>query len=271
MKSIVNNNIPSSNEGIQTPPPAPSKKSRRAKGETGPDAGLQRGPQPDIRLAVHILSDDSTCKKCGSVIDAGEISVQEYNGATCLQCAGLDHLVFLESGNATLTGRAVKQFGRRIIVQRIYKTRPARRWGVLVDQQAIDRAQALCVEDAEKRAQNRVKQVAHRMKKDEEFAGKFAEKIGILCPNCPADERLAIAQHACSRGSGRVGRSASGQQLDDQAIKLAVIAHIRHVHTNYENLVYGQTEREWVRELVKPQIDAIYNSWLPDTKKIEGE
>jgi hypothetical protein len=202
--------------------------------------------------------------------------VPENGKATCLKCAELDHLVLLKPGNSTLTKRAVEQFGRKIVVRRIWKRAPAWRLGVLVDQEALERAEAQCAADAEKRAKSQAKAAARRKEKNAEFAGKFAEKIGILYPGCPADERVSIAQHACTIGSGRVGRSASGQQLDDEAIKRAVRAHIRHVHTDYEQLMNGQDRRcsarqhDWANDHVRTKVDEVYKSWQAGTS-VKGD
>jgi hypothetical protein len=50
-------------------------------------------------------------------------------------------------------------------------------------------------------------------------------------PHCPPGEEAAIAAHACRR----VGRTASAKALSPEAVALAVIAHIRNVHTPYED------------------------------------
>jgi DNA-binding Lrp family transcriptional regulator len=58
-----------------------------------------------------------------------------------------------------------------------------------------------------------------------EFQRRFAAQVLLLYPGCPAQREQAIARHA---GSGRVGRSAAGRVLDEQAITLVVVASIRH-------------------------------------------
>ena len=60
---------------------------------------------------------------------------------------------------------------------------------------------------------------------------KFARRIGELFPGCPCDDQDLIAEHACRKYSGRVGRSAAAKELDSEAVQLAVRAHVRHVHT----------------------------------------
>ncbi|MBW1803359.1 MAG: DUF2293 domain-containing protein, partial [Deltaproteobacteria bacterium] len=46
----------------------------------------------------------------------------------------------------------------------------------------------------------------------------------------------AIAEHACRKYSGRIGRTASAKSLDEEAAKLAIIAHIRHAAWKAEKL-----------------------------------
>ena len=46
-----------------------------------------------------------------------------------------------------------------------------------------------------------------------------------------------IAAHASVRGSGRVGRTAAGRALDEEAVRAAVIAAIRHRHTAYDRML----------------------------------
>jgi hypothetical protein len=41
----------------------------------------------------------------------------------------------------------------------------------------------------------------------------------------------------------------------------AVIAHIRHVHTNYDESLMGGTDRSSARLLVREQIHSVLASW----------
>ena len=62
-------------------------------------------------------------------------------------------------------------------------------------------------------------------------------------PHCPAGRETIIAEHACLKHSGRVGRLAAAKDMADEVIDLAVIAHIRHVETPYDRLL----GRNWMR------------------------
>jgi hypothetical protein len=58
-----------------------------------------------------------------------------------------------------------------------------------------------------------------------------------------------------------VGRSAAAKQFDSQAIRLAVIAHIRHRHTNYDELLMDSGDRQLAREQVRARIEEVVASW----------
>ncbi len=80
-------------------------------------------------------------------------------------------------------------------------------------------------------------------------------------PGCPAEEVRRIAERTGLRGSGHVGRSAAGRALDAAAVDLAVIAHVWHVHTPYDELLMRGTERLDARTLVREKIDAVLAVW----------
>lgn len=235
---------------------------------SGIKISIPASSSPSRDLEFHELSYQSTCQRCGCVIAAETVLVPENQGVTCLNCAGLDHLVFIRSGNSTLTRRVVKQFGRRNVVQRIWKHSRPWRSGVMVDQQALDRA--LCAVATPTRKVSCEKPEASRVTRDREFA----RKIGILYPGCPANERILIARRVCATGTDRIGRSAAGLRLDEKAIKSAVRAHIRHAHTNFDEFMRGQTGQPdcfRVHERVREEIDAVYRLWLTGATKTEGE
>jgi hypothetical protein len=83
-----------------------------------------------------------------------------------------------------------------------------------------------------------------------------------LFPGCPAGRETIIAEHACLKYSGRIGRSASAKSLDETAVRLAVIAHIRHRETDYDRLLAKGYERHQARAAVEPNVSSVINSWL---------
>ncbi len=80
-------------------------------------------------------------------------------------------------------------------------------------------------------------------------------------PSCPPQAAHQIAEHTAQRGSGRVGRSAAGRELDANALTLAVIAHIRHVHTNYDSLLMRGVDRQDAREQIRETLETVLHLW----------
>jgi hypothetical protein len=101
----------------------------------------------------------------------------------------------------------------------------------LVEESALMRAEQECLSDAEARQLARQRAADQRQQLDAEYVEKFARRVGDLFPQCPCDEQRAIAEHACQKYSGRVGRSAAAKALEGSAVELAVHAHVRHAHT----------------------------------------
>jgi len=58
-----------------------------------------------------------------------------------------------------------------------------------------------------------------------------------LFPGRPPKGAQTIAEHTARRGSGRVGRASAGERLEEEALTLAVVAHIRPRFGNYDELL----------------------------------
>jgi hypothetical protein len=97
--------------------------------------------------------------------------------------------------------------------------------------------------------------------RDERWEQRMAAKITSLFPGCPTARAEAIARHAAARGSGRVGRSAAGRALDESALKLAVVASVRHRDTAYDDLLMSGMDRGDARERVRDDVARIVASW----------
>lgn len=180
-----------------------------------------------------------------------------------------DNYDFLPSGDAALT-RAVKKAGAAVplyeVFKRVSKRYPPRRRGIWAPASLIaaerERLAALRTEAHKAKLQR------ERERRQERDIREFAESIRLRFPACPADEALAIAQHACEVGSGRVGRSSTAAD----PVRAAVVAHIRHEHTDYDEMLWAYTD-EWmdseerqetrlrVREKVREEIDSILRRW----------
>jgi hypothetical protein len=51
------------------------------------------------------------------------------------------------------------------------------------------------------------------------------------------NEATAIAEQACLKHSGRIGRTAAAKEFAVEAVDMAVRAHIRHEHSAYDALL----------------------------------
>ena len=113
----------------------------------------------------------------------------------------------------------------------------------LVTSEGLEQAEQECLADQDARTRRQERAAARREELDAEYVGQFAAQVRKLFPRCPPDRESAIAEHACLKYSGRVGRSAAAKDLDDAAVRLAVIAHVRHVETPYDALLARGQER----------------------------
>jgi hypothetical protein len=137
------------------------------------------------------------------------------------------------------------------------------RQGLLVEEAALEQAEQQCLEDEDARMRRRERDAERRADQDVDLQHRFANEITRLFPGCPTPRAEAIASHAAVRGSGRVGRSAAGRNLDEKAITLAVIASIRHEDTEYDELLMSGVPREEAREQIKDAIDRVLAAWSP--------
>ena len=215
-------------------------------------------------LKVFISSRESRCDECGEDLGHGAwILLQgDDKGAACLSCADLDHLVFLPSGDAALTRRSRKYSKLTAIVLKWSRARKRyERQGLLVENAAIELAENECEADAGTRKLRRARAAIRRDELDEEYIASFAIRVRELYPNCPNGREKMIAEHACRKYSGRVGRSAAAKELDKDAVRFAVAAHVRHQETNYDELLLTGFERGQARERVHAQVSHVMDEW----------
>lgn len=214
-------------------------------------------------LKVFISTSDSFCDECRE--DLGRrawITLTQDKGALCLACADLDHLVFLPSGNAALTRRARKHSTLAAVVLKWSRARKRyERQGLLVEEQALEEAEGECLADSEARARRREREAERRAELDREYIEHFALRVRELFPLCPSGREVAIAEHACLKYTGRIGRSAAAKNLDEKAVRLAVIAHVRHVETRYDELMARGHDRWDARLQVQDEVHRILSEW----------
>ncbi|GLW06278.1 hypothetical protein Misp01_14080 [Microtetraspora sp. NBRC 13810] len=195
-----------------------------------------------------------TCVSCRGT---GPYLIMEADRPHCLTCADLDHLVFLPAGDAALSRRAKKESGLSALVVAYNRRRKVyQRQGILVEEAALARAEERCFADEEVRQRRRERDRERRADQDVEFQARMAAEILRLFPSCPPDRAESIAGHAALRGSGRVGRTAAARALDENAITLAVVASIRHLDTDYDDLLMSGVPRMAARDRIRARLDA---------------
>ncbi|WP_307849637.1 DUF2293 domain-containing protein [Qaidamihabitans albus] len=220
----------------------------------------QQSKAPD--LAVFSSPRDWTCAGCGVDAEAGEFLLEEDGDPLCLACADFDHLTFLPSGDAALSRRARKESTLCVLVLRFDRRRKRyQRRGILVERVALERAEEQCLADTDARLRRRARDAKRRAGQDVAFQARLTDEVRRLFPGCPEQRARAIAEHAGTRGSGRVGRSAAGRALDEDAIRLAVVASVRHQDTAYDDLLMSGVPRALAREEISEQIDRVLRRW----------
>lgn len=213
-------------------------------------------------LVVFDILRESKCADCGAELLGGDFLFMESQRPLCLTCADLDHLVYLPRGDTALTRRARKHSTLSAVVVRFSKARKRyERQGVLVEESALEHAETECSADAEQRRVRRSRAEIYRDKQDQVLAMRMAESIRQAFPGCPPEEAQTIAAHTSVRGSGRVGRTASGRALDEEALRAAVVAAIRHRHTKYDHLLMRGIGRMDARGAVRDDIDRVLECW----------
>jgi len=213
-------------------------------------------------IVVFWIIRDSVCAECGEELGKGRFLRLEAERPLCLACADLGHLVFLERGDAALTRRASRYSTLRAVVVRFSRTRKRyERQGVLVEENALARAEQECLTDVEARRLARERAAERREQLDAEYVKTFARRVGELFPECPIAEQQAIAEHACQKHSGRIGRSAGAKDLQVNAVELAVRAHVRHAHTRYDQLLAHGVDRTEARDRIAADVAILLHQW----------
>jgi hypothetical protein len=219
---------------------------------------LDKAPPPVVFLNLR----DAQCSECGTEIAQGSMLFMEADQPLCLHCARLDGLEFLPAGDTALTRRATKYSVRAAVVVRFNRARKRyERQGILVEETALEKAEQECVQDADERAAARARAAVQRIELDRELVAQMIKLIAELFPGCPAAEVAAIAEHTAVRGSGRVGRSEAGRNLDERALTLAVGAAVRHNHTRYDELLASGVVRADARQQIAGKVEEVLAKW----------
>ena len=213
-------------------------------------------------IVVFSILRPSVCADCGEPLPQGNFVKMEKDRPLCVACADLDHLVFLPRGDTALTRRSRKYSSLSAVVVRFSRARGRyERQGLLVEEAALERAEAECLDDRDARRAARERAAIYRENLDEKYLEDFAQAIGLHFPSCPSPEADAIARHACRKWSGRVGRSAAARDFAKVAVDLAVRAHVRHAHTGYDRMLAQGRPRDEARVAVAAATAGVLARW----------
>lgn len=161
-----------------------------------------------------------------------------------------------------MTRRARKNSALSAVVLKWSRARKRyERLGLLVEEAALAAAEAECLADAEARERRNEREAERRELLDRDYVAAFALRLRELFPHCPQGVEQTIAEHACVKHSGRVGRTAAAKSLDEEAVLLAVAAHIRHAETPYDELLASGCERHAARSRVQGEVAEALRRW----------
>ena len=214
-------------------------------------------------IKVFITNRESKCDECGEELGRKAwITLEQEKGALCLACADLDHLSFLPAGNTALTRRARKHSALSAVVLKFSRARKRyERQGLLVEEGALAQAEQECLADQEIRARRSERESERRAELDRTYVQAFAARVREIFSACPTGREQQIAEHACRKYSGRVGRSAAAKSFDEEAVRLAVLAHVRHRETNYDQLLGQGWSRSEARSQVRDGVERVCRQW----------
>lgn len=99
-------------------------------------------------------------------------------------------------------------------------------------------------------------------RKDTKLETQFRDAVLKRFPQVPAEALSLTVARAMRKGSGRVGRA--GKLDVEEKAELAVRAHIRHAHTDYDRLMRGGTSREKARSETYAKINEVIRQWGGD-------
>ncbi|OTA77268.1 hypothetical protein M434DRAFT_63888, partial [Hypoxylon sp. CO27-5] len=124
--------------------------------------------------------------------------------------------------------------------------------GIRIPAAIHDRVQ----EKSEPTQQSQAKAV---QRKDKKMEAEFRGSVRSQFPQIPASDLERVVKHTLTKNSGRVGRTTK-LPLNQKA-ELAVCAHIRHRHTDYENLLANKVPRNDAREQIFEKVKKVAKEW----------
>lgn len=96
-------------------------------------------------------------------------------------------------------------------------------------------------------------------KRDLSLIETAATELDKQFPDLPEKEKAVVLKHGFRKHSGRVGRTSTLSM--PRKILLAVIAHVRHRHTQYDDLLTRGVDRTDARKAANRKIGSIMRGW----------
>ena len=78
-------------------------------------------------------------------------------------------------------------------------------------------------------------------------------------PRIPAEEKELVLKHGFRKYSGRVGRT--GMLSMEKKVIFAVVAHIRHKHTGYDQMLDGGMDKGEARKAIAKKTQVMLRAW----------
>jgi hypothetical protein len=100
---------------------------------------------------------------------------------------------------------------------------------------------------------------AATQKRDAADIARAAADLDVQFPKMPKSEKELVLKHGFKKHSGRVGRTA--QIPLSKKVLLAVIAYVRHKHTDYDALLKNGKERDAARKATWKKIEDTMHGW----------
>ncbi|KAJ4406053.1 hypothetical protein N0V82_010199 [Gnomoniopsis sp. IMI 355080] len=167
---------------------------------------------------------------------------------------------FVPKGNVYITGNCRKQ--TQAANQTVYLVVNAKekQVGIAVPAEIYENVR-------QTEAETRATRAANVDRRDNSIKNHFEQVILREFPRLPRQDLPKILEKALEKRSGKVGRT--GQLSDQKKAQLAVRAHIRHRHTQYEKLLKGLRREDkgegkaknLARKTVQSQVDELAARW----------
>ncbi|KDB27898.1 hypothetical protein H109_00328 [Trichophyton interdigitale MR816] len=162
--------------------------------------------------------------------------------------------VFVPKGNVYITRKCRSQthdLGSPVFT--VYCSTTYKQTGLYVPASV----QAAVELESKETSEDRKRAVAQKDARDRQKARELLLKE---FPNMPRTDLTAVLNHAFLKGSRRVGRSGKVASEKDK-VRLAVEAHIRHAHTEYDDMIRRGLTRERARENIWDEVVILRDSW----------